>query len=126
MANVEFKLDRRDGQYKLIECNARFVASNALVAKAGLRLATFVYHRAIGEDIRLVTLSGARPLRLWDPVRDFAAFLQLRRRGQITLWQWLASVMHRQHFAYFAWLDPGPTLTRLLSGLRRTLPGCKK
>jgi predicted ATP-grasp superfamily ATP-dependent carboligase len=126
MANVEFKLDRRDGQYKLIECNARFVASNALVAKAGLRLATFVYHRAIGEDAPLVTISSARPLRLWDPLRDFAAFLQLRRAGQITLWQWLVSVMHRQHFAYFAWSDPGPTLSRLLNGLRRTLPGCKK
>lgn len=126
LANVEFKLDRRDGQYKLIECNARFVASNALVSKAGLRLATFVYHRAIGQEAPLVTISGARALRLWDPLRDFAAFLQLRRARQMTLRQWVASVMHRQHFAYFAWSDPGPTAMRLFNGLRRKLPGCKK
>ena len=36
LANVEFKQDPRDGQYKLIECNARFVASNGLVSAAGL------------------------------------------------------------------------------------------
>lgn len=126
LANVEFKYDTRDNQHKLIECNARFVASNALVAKAGLRLATFVYKRALGKNPPLVVTPSGRPQRLWDPLRDFAAFLQLRRAGQITFWQWLVSIAHRQHFPYFALFDPAPTLSRLLSGLKRTLPACKK
>ena len=48
LANVEFKLDPRDGQYKLIECNARFTAANGLVAKSGIDLGRFVYCRAVG------------------------------------------------------------------------------
>ncbi|HEY2587777.1 MAG TPA: hypothetical protein VGI81_18675, partial [Tepidisphaeraceae bacterium] len=49
LANVEYKQDPRDGQYKLIECNARFVASNALVTAAGFDLAAFVYDRLTGR-----------------------------------------------------------------------------
>ena len=48
LANVEFKRDPRDGQYKLIECNARFTAADCLVAAAGIDLAAFVYRRAVG------------------------------------------------------------------------------
>jgi len=48
LANVEFKRDDRDGQYKLIECNARFTASNCLIERAGFDLARFVYNRVAG------------------------------------------------------------------------------
>src|SRR5438105_868251 len=34
LANVEFKRDVRDGTLKLIECNARFTASQALVTRS--------------------------------------------------------------------------------------------
>jgi predicted ATP-grasp superfamily ATP-dependent carboligase len=118
---VEFKFDHRDGRHKLIECNARFTASNALVAASGLRLATFVYNRATGRSARLVTTSG-RVMRQWDPVRDFAAFLHLRRSGQITLGQWVRSIMHRMTFPYFSWSDPAPTLARLFKGSLGRLP----
>ena len=126
MANVEFKRDPRDERYKLIECNARFVASNALVAASGPRFATFVYQRAAGQSSRLALPERSRTMRQWDPLRDFAAFLELRRAGQITLAQWLRSVARRQTVPYFSWSDPGPTLSRLLKGLRRALPNAHK
>ena len=43
LANAEFKYDDRDGQWKLIEVNARLTAANGLVAKAGFDLGTLVY-----------------------------------------------------------------------------------
>lgn len=118
LANVEYKQDKRDGQYKLIECNARFVASNALVAAAGFDLAAFVYNRLTGR--RQAPLEHFRSgMRMWDPGRDWTAFRQLRAAGQMTFPQWLASVAHRQTFPWFSWSDPMPALARLMRGLKK-------
>lgn len=118
LANVEYKQDERDGSYKLIECNARFVASNALVASAGFDLAAFVYNRLTGrpqppmEKFR----SG---MRMWDPGRDFTAFRELRAAGQITFAQWIRSISHHQTFPWFSWTDPMPAVARLIRGLKK-------
>ncbi|HET7101395.1 MAG TPA: hypothetical protein VFJ52_09620 [Terriglobia bacterium] len=112
LANAEFKYDDRDGQLKLIECNARFTAANSLVARAGFDLGNFVYNRIVGIPQPPLT-TFRTGLRMWDPLRDFRAFLELRERGEMTLAQWLASVMHRTSISYFSWRDPLPSLIRL-------------
>jgi D-aspartate ligase len=118
LANVEFKQDPRDGQYKLIECNARFTASNCLVSAAGFSLATYVYNRLTGRPLPAMDhyKSG---LRLWDPFRDFKAYRELRRTGQLNLWKWVTGIFHRQTFPYFAWSDPMPAIARALKPVRR-------
>jgi D-aspartate ligase len=118
LANIEFKQDPRDGRYKLIECNARFTASNCLVSASGVKLAEFVYNRLTGR--LLPNMKNYRVgLRLWDPFRDFKAFRQLRGMRQITLAKWIGGILHRQTFAYFAWSDPMPAIARMLKPLRR-------
>src|SRR5207248_3307231 len=92
LANIEFKLDPRDGQYKIIECNARFTASNCLVASSGFDLAAFVYRRIVGLPQPALT-SYKLGLRVLDPVADTLSFLQLRKLGQLSMWQWAASLM---------------------------------
>jgi D-aspartate ligase len=120
LANVEFKQDERDGSYKLIECNARFVASNHLVAGSGFDLAGFVYNRMTGQDQRpMEKYQSGR--RLWDPGRDWSAFRELKALGQITWFEWLASLAHRQTFAWFEWSDPMPAIARMLRPLQRAL-----
>jgi D-aspartate ligase len=112
LANAEFKYDERDGQLKLMECNARFTAANSLVAKAGFDLGNFVYNRIVG--ISQPPLTNFRTgLRLWDPLKDWRAFLELRKRGELTFMRWLASIMHRTSIAHFSWRDPLPSLVRL-------------
>jgi D-aspartate ligase len=118
LANVEFKRDGRDGKLKLIECNARFTASDCLVARSGINLAAFVYCRLTGRAPP-PTHEYEVGMRLWDPVRDFQAGLAMRRAGDLTLWGWLKSVCHRQTFAYFQWTDPAPALARLMAPLRK-------
>jgi predicted ATP-grasp superfamily ATP-dependent carboligase len=111
LANVEFKLDPRDGQYKLIECNARFTAANGLVTAAGIDLSRLVYCRAAG--LPLPPLDRFRSgVRVIDPVLDLLSFLELRRAGELTFGQWVRSLMHRQTFGYFRWTDPLPALAR--------------
>jgi predicted ATP-grasp superfamily ATP-dependent carboligase len=118
LANVEYKQDERDGSYKLIECNARFVASNALVATAGFDLAAFVYNRLTGRP--QAPLEKFRSgMRMWDPGRDWTAFRELRAAGQITFAQWIRSISHRQTFPWFNWTDPMPAVARLIRGLKK-------
>jgi predicted ATP-grasp superfamily ATP-dependent carboligase len=124
VANVEFKRDDRDGQLKLIECNARFTASNCLVARSGLDIAAFVYNRIVGLPTP-PTETYTRGMRLWDPVRDFEAFLELRRRGELSLAGWLRSILHGQTFAYFHWSDPLPALVRAWKPFSRWLARLK-
>jgi len=118
LANVEFKRDTRDGLLKLIECNARFTASDCLVARSGVNLAAFVYSRITGRTPP-PNDDFARGMRLWDPVRDLQACLAMRRDGDITWGKWVASICHRQTFPYFQWSDPLPALARLTARLRR-------
>ena len=111
LAAVEFKRDPRDGQYKLIECNARFTAADALVAASGCDLGAFIYRRSVGLAPP-PSLPFRRGMRLWDPVTDCLAFLELRRAGRLTLAGWLGSLVHRPTFAFFRWSDPLPALAR--------------
>jgi predicted ATP-grasp superfamily ATP-dependent carboligase len=120
LANAEFKRDERDGQLKLIECNARFTAANCLVARSGFDLAAFVYNRLVGRPQPSLE-AYARGMRLWDPVRDFEAFLELKGQGRLTARQWIASLLHRQTFPYFRWSDPLPSLVRATKPLRQLL-----
>jgi D-aspartate ligase len=109
LANAEFKRDDRDGKLKLIEVNARFTGANSLVAASGFDLARFVYNRLVGRAQEpLVTY--VLGMRLWDPEADFHAFRELRRRGQLTFREWIASLMHRQVLMFFRWYDPWPTM----------------
>jgi predicted ATP-grasp superfamily ATP-dependent carboligase len=120
LANVEYKRDARDGQLKLIECNARFVASNELVARSGFDLAAFVYNRIVGRP-NAPFQSYTQGMRLWDPIRDFQCFLDLKRHGELSFVEWMRSIMHHQTFPYFRWTDPLPSLLRLTKPLRTGL-----
>ena len=112
VANAEFKLDARDGQLKLIECNARFTAANRLLTAAGVNLSTFVYYRLIGRSFDLPTTYRV-PLHMWDPGRDFLAFLELNAQGKLEFTTWFRGILHRQVFPSFAWNDFGPSWARL-------------
>jgi D-aspartate ligase len=120
LANVEYKLDERDGQYKVIECNARFIASNGLVSKAGCKLALFVYNRIVGRPLPKMQ-DFKNGLRLWDPLRDWRAFLERRQLGEISFLGWLKSVMHAQQFAYFELTDPKPAIVRFFTPMKRAI-----
>ena len=119
VANVEFKRDPRDGRLKLIECNARFTAANGLLTAAGIDLAAYVYRRAAGlPQPALDGVAYTKGLRLWYPLDDYLAFLDLRRDGRLGLAAWARDVAHYQVLPYFCWSDPLPSAMRLKVSLR--------
>jgi D-aspartate ligase len=109
VANVEFKLDERDGKLKLIECNARFTAADCLLVASGLNLPLFVYNRLIGRE-HPAPCSYRVGMRLWKPVGDFAAYRQLSKMGLLAFGTWVRSIMHPQIFPIFRWNDPLPAI----------------
>ena len=121
VANVEFKRDSRDGELKLIECNARFTAANGLLTASGYDLGLFVYSRLAGlAPPPLAQREYVRGRRLWYPAADFFAFRELRRQGRLDLAAWLRSICHRQVLPYFEWDDPVPSLVLAGRVLRTT------
>ncbi|MBP7611314.1 MAG: hypothetical protein KA760_17595, partial [Steroidobacteraceae bacterium] len=61
-----------------------------------------------------VPLPGAVKFIRWMHFQaDFRAFRALRRRRQLTAWQWLNSIVACRAFAYFAVDDPKPFFTEL-------------
>jgi predicted ATP-grasp superfamily ATP-dependent carboligase len=119
IANVEFKLDPRDGVPKLIECNARFTTSNGLLEACGLDLARWVYRRAVG-----LPQPAPRPfragVRMWDPRGDFGAYRALARRGELDLAGWLRTLRPARTF-WFRWDDPMPSLVFAAHVARRAV-----
>ncbi len=113
LANAEFKWDSRDETLKLIECNARFTAANGLVFRAGLDLASFVYNRLTGLATPPMDHFQDN-LTMWDPVRDFRAYRELRKSGEISFNSWLRSILRDHTFPCFQWDDLIPAVARLL------------
>jgi len=109
VANVEFKMDERDGKLKLIECNARFTAADCLLVASGLNLPLFVYDRLTGRA-HAAPSRYRMGMRLWKPVGDFVAYRQLNKMGLLTFRAWIRSIMHPQIFPVFQWNDPLPAI----------------
>ncbi len=108
-AMIEFKRDPRDDSLKLIECNARFAASQWIHVRAGIDIAHLIYCHVTGQPVPRID-RYKEGVRLWHPLEDYWAFRELRERRLITTWGWLKSIMHRQAMPYFTLADPRPGL----------------
>jgi D-aspartate ligase len=109
VANLEHKLDPRDGVRKLIECNARFSGGNQLVRKSGVNIAEVVYCEITGRPAPEFR-AFRKGVRMWHPREDFAAFRELHSLGEITFGQWVASILHLHTFSVWSWNDPFPAV----------------
>lgn len=112
MGNIEFKRDLRDGQLKVIECNARLTAAQALVRASGMPIDEMIYRSVTGQPVEPHRQTD-EDLRMLDLSRDFFAYLELRRRGDITLGAWLRSLSEgRKIPSMFSVNDPMPWAVR--------------
>jgi predicted ATP-grasp superfamily ATP-dependent carboligase len=123
-ANIEFKRDPRDGQLKIIEVNSRFTAAHRLVVASGAPIDRMIYCKLTGQNVE--GFDGfAQDMRMWYPLRDFFAYLELRSMGKLSFWGWLRSVMFkRMVLPDLDLTDPGPSLLTMretAAGLARRL-----
>ena len=87
---------------------------------SGIDWALFVYNKLSGLPLPPVDVF-TRDVRVIRPLSDFLAFRDLNRDGTLTWREWMASIAHRQHFQYFRWTDPMPSLVRIYPMLTRHL-----
>lgn len=108
---IEFKHDRRDGQYKLLDVNGRFWTWNGLGALAGVDFPYLAWRQAMGMS---VSPARAQTGMAWmHSSRDIMAAYGEITAGSLTLGQYLKSFRKRLAFANFAFDDPMPAIVEL-------------
>ena len=124
MLEVEFKYDRRDNQYKLLDINLRPWGWHTLAIACGLDFPWMQYCEQLGSLPPLKTPRyGYHWVRL---ITDIPAGLQEIRAGITTPGAYLHSLMGRTVFSVLDWRDPLPAFGDLFSALSRSLFAPKK
>lgn len=109
MASTEYKLDIRDGLFKLIDINPRTCMIGELAIASGVDLPWLYYLDVTGQKVAPVTQSKIG-IKWFCFEWDLTSFLEYRRRGQLTLFGWLSSLKGEKVYAYFAKDDIKPFL----------------
>jgi predicted ATP-grasp superfamily ATP-dependent carboligase len=106
--SAEFKYDKRDGFFKLLEINARPYWYIEAPALEGMNLCQMSYLDALNMPVeRVNTYQPGR--RFGYPVADVRAWREQRRGGGQTLWSWLRSC-RKAVPTPFVWNDPVPAV----------------
>jgi predicted ATP-grasp superfamily ATP-dependent carboligase len=129
MFSAEFKLDPRDGVFKILEVNARAWWFVDFAARCGVDVCRMAYEDALGRPVADVdSYRIGQPLVF--PYTDYFACVALRQRGQLSRSAWLRSWLGAMQ-PVFQLRDPAPSLlasarivaTFLGSRLRRLVSG---
>jgi D-aspartate ligase len=107
LANPEWKKDPRDGQYKMLEINARTIQQNNLAAACGVDIVYIAYMDAIGQAVG--RLAPQRNGVLW--VNDFVDLVScgiLLKRKETGIGEIVRSLSARSVHSVAAWDDPIP------------------
>ncbi len=122
VAEIEFKYDRRDGRYKLLDANGRFWTWNGLGALAGVDIPYLAWRQALGQT---VSSGRAKTGVAWMHAgRDAIAAYQEVSRGVTTVSDYLASFRKPLAFANFALDDPLPAIVELPVAAWRRITNC--
>jgi D-aspartate ligase len=116
IAGLEYKLDREDNQYKLLDFNPRLMLSDSLTAYCGINLALMQYLdlTSQAQAPRREHLEGVKWL---DTMQDFYSFMRYHERGELGFKDWINSMKGAKVSALFAWDDPLPFLVERRFGL---------
>lgn len=121
LGHIEFKYDQRDGKLKIIECNPRTSAAQAVVTKSGLDMPWLIYNYLLIRQIPSQT-DYRGGVRRWWVILDILAFFELRSLGEITFVQWLRSIKGPPLvFPYFCLDDPLPFFHKAWKHLSHTV-----
>lgn len=111
LVEVEYKLDPRDGKYKLLDVNARIWGFHSLGFHAGVDFPYLLFADQTGEEThRSRGQSGVGWLRLFTDVPTALSQL-IHRRGDLR--SYLRSLRHTRVESVFCRQDPLPSLAEV-------------
>jgi predicted ATP-grasp superfamily ATP-dependent carboligase len=112
---AEFKKDPRNGDFKLLEINARSWWQNSFPTKCGINIVLMAYLDAIGEEINYSENYSYRTGVKWlFFINDIFSSMELLSRRQINVYEWLSTYTKIRDFAYLAVDDPLPWIMSLI------------
>lgn len=111
LVEVEYKLDPRDGEYKLLDVNARTWGYHSLGRRVGVDFSYMLYADQIGLP---VPSCKAEPGMSWvRMMTDFPAAIMAIRGGDSSLQSYFKSIKNCNVEAVFSSKDPFPGLAEL-------------
>ena len=114
VAEVEFMLDEKMGQYKFIEMNGRFWGWHVLTQTAGLNFPADLYHLMLDKPVKRSTPTNihARWMRM---LTDIPTVLREVFRGRMSLRRdYLPTLAAKKGFAVWSWTDPLPAIVEIV------------
>ncbi len=117
--SAEFKYDRRDGHFKILEINARPWWYVEFAARCGVDLCRLAYRDALDLPVQPIRDYQVGRRCVYLP-NDLRAYLDLRRDDHVSFWSWAQSWAGADG-ALLAWDDPRPAVTYLRGAVGRAL-----
>jgi predicted ATP-grasp superfamily ATP-dependent carboligase len=117
---AEFKRDPRDGQFKLLEINARSMAGNYLNIAIDVTNILLAYHDALRDPVQPIT-TYAIGVYLIDVLTDLHAASSLFFHQQLSLRSVLHPYCRRHAYNLFTRLDPLPVLRAIQETVRTVI-----
>jgi len=112
LVELEFKLDPRDLQFKLLDVNARTWGYHSLGAAAGVDFSYMLYADQLGMDVpRCTAKTGVAWMSM---ATDLPAAVVGILRGDTDIASYLRSLRHCNVEAVHSWGDPLPGLIEVL------------
>ena len=112
LVEVEFKQDPRDGQYKLLDVNARAWGFHSIGLPAGIDFPYLVYADQMGEEVEQRRgESGVGWLRL---ITDVPTVLTGLLQGRLKLGAYLSSLRRTRVESVFCLEDPWPSFAEVV------------
>lgn len=114
LSAVEFKLDPRDGKFKLMEINVRSELSNGLAPACGVELACLYYSLTTNQNPE--PINHQKDGVYWAYlIRIVLTYLVKRKTGEMTAMHLLRILFAKKVEALFAWDDPMPYIRSWIS-----------
>lgn len=108
--DIDYRLDKRDGQYKLLDFNPRIGANFRMFEdRAGIDAVRALHLDLTGRCVRRLPMVEGRTF-IVEPYDLFASLGYMRHDG-LTVWKWWQSLKGKREIAWFSWDDPFPLLT---------------
>ena len=117
LANIEFKKDPRDGQFKLIEVNPRSALSGETAVASGVDIPYIAYRDIIGEKVQK-NPSFSEGVKWVDLVEDFKASLLNGCEKKLTFAEWAKSLRGRRSYAIWSADDSLPFIVQSIQIFR--------